>query len=44
MQRMLRDIDDPDRSELLARIEILSPTQDGRSTPVRNTTPMQSCH
>jgi TadE-like protein len=28
VQRMLRDIDDTDRSELLARIEILSPTQE----------------
>jgi Flp pilus assembly protein TadG len=26
--RMLRDIDDPERSELLSRIEILSPTQE----------------
>jgi hypothetical protein len=73
MQCMLRDIDDPDRSELLARVEILllpiSAVRPGRSTippapieamtriapqtdlararwlgPVRNTTPMQSCH
>jgi outer membrane protein OmpA-like peptidoglycan-associated protein len=28
LQRMLRDIDDPERSELLARIEIVSPTQE----------------
>lgn len=28
LERMLRDIDDPERSELLSRIEILSPTQE----------------
>jgi hypothetical protein len=28
LERMLRDIDDPQRSELLSRIEILSPTQE----------------